>query len=216
MNIFHYFLAITMLVSQSNWESELNTGKNSPYLSENEKEILFEINKVRSNPALYANEYMVPLRSYYEGNKYIRPGQPTIITSEGRRALDECILELKNSRPVDSLRPEKGLYLAANDHVRDQRENGGIGHFGSDGSKPINRIERYGTWDICAAENISYGIDEARMIVISLLIDDGVPDRGHRNNILNPGFSVAGISYGSHPSYGSTCVMDFAGDYKSK
>ena len=216
MSIFHYFLAITMLVSQGNWENELNTGKNTAYLSENEKEILFELNKARSNPALYADEYMVPLRSYYDGNRYMRPGQPIIITSEGRRALDECIRVMKNMRPINSLKPERGLYMAACDHMRDQRENGGIGHFGSDGSKPFTRMERYGTWDHCAAENISYGIDDAKMIVISLLIDDGVPDRGHRNNILNPDFTVAGISYGSHPSYGSTCVIDFAGAYKSK
>lgn len=216
MGVFHYFLAIAMLISISNWESDLNTGKNSAYLSQTEKEILFEINKARNNPARYAEEYMVSLRSLYDGNKFIRPGRPIIITAEGRKALDECIRIMKNKRPAYPLYPERGLYLAAFDQVKDQRENGGTGHYGSDGSKPINRMERYGNWDICAAENISYGIDDARMIVISLLIDDGVPDRGHRDNILNPAFTVAGVSFGSHPSYGSTCVMDFAGAYKSK
>ncbi len=216
MNIFHYFLTISLLVSQSNWESELNTARNSDYMSQTEKEIMYEINKARSNPTRYAEEYMVNLRPFYNGNKYIRSGQPTIITSEGRKALDECIRFMINARSADPLNPEKGLYLAAFDHVKDQRESGGIGHFGSNGSKPIDRIERHGTWDISAAENISYGIEDARQIVISLLIDDGVPERGHRANILNPAFTVAGVSYDSHPSYGVTCVMDFAGSYKSK
>ncbi|HBL76639.1 MAG TPA: CAP domain-containing protein [Prolixibacteraceae bacterium] len=216
MAIFNYFLIIIMLTSQSNWDNELNTARNLDYMSETEKAILFEINKVRSNPARYAKEYMETLGTYYDGNKLIYPGQPPIITTEGKRALNECIFLLKKTNPVTPLNPERGLYLAALDHVKDQRENGGIGHFGSDGSKPIDRIERYGTWDISAAENISYGIEDARQIVMSLLIDDGVPGRGHRENILNSTFTVTGISCDSHPGYGITCVMDFAGAYKSK
>jgi len=216
MNFFHYFLIFMLLIAPGNWGYELDTAKNSDYMSQKEKEIMLEINKARSNPTLYAEEYLEKLRPFYDGKRYIRPGQPVIITSEGKKALDECICFLKKARPVRPLNPEKGLYLAAYDHMKDQRENGGTGHFGSDGSKPFDRMERYGTWDICAAENISYGIDDPRMIVISLLIDDGVSDRSHRNNILNPQFTVAGISYGSHPSYGSTCVMDFAGAFNPK
>ena len=186
MDLFHFFLTVIILFSQGIWENELNTAKDLDYLNETEKNIFWELNRARSNPGRYAEQHLVPMRTCYDENKLIFPGKPPIITSEGRKALDECIRVLKNTSPSEPIKPVKGLYLAAFAHVKDQSEYGGIGHFGSDGSKPIDRIERYGVWDICAAENISYGIEDARRIVISLLIDDGVPDRGHRKKHTKP------------------------------
>jgi uncharacterized protein YkwD len=52
------------------------------------------------------------------------------------------------------------------------------------------------------------------MIVISLLVDDGVPSRGHRRNLLDKAFKFIGLSLGAHPVYRHMCVMDFAGSYR--
>ena len=114
------------------------------------------------------------------------------------------------------LKPADGLCKATEYLSKDQQKKGGIGHIASDGSAPVNRIMRYGEWNICIAENIDYGSFDPRQIVISLLIDDGVPDRGHRKNILDPCFQFVGVSFGNHPTYQSMCVMDFAGDYKTR
>jgi uncharacterized protein YkwD len=100
--------------------------------------------------------------------------------------------------------------------VADQQKNGGIGHIARNGSTPQKRIEKFGDWDICSAEDITYGSFEARQIVIALLIDDGVPDRSHRKNILNPCFHYAGVTFGKHPGYQTICVTDYAGEYKNK
>ena len=70
-----------------------------------------------------------------------------------------------------------------------------MGHTGADGSLPWDRVARYGQWSGTIAENISYGAygeSDARRIVLSLVIDDGVASRGHRDNILNAAFSVIG------------------------
>jgi uncharacterized protein YkwD len=64
-----------------------------------------------------------------------------------------------------------------------------IGHEGSDGSTIATRVSRYGTWRGAIAESIPYGTDLAREIVIQLLVDDGVPGRGHRKNILENQFA---------------------------
>jgi uncharacterized protein YkwD len=137
-------------------------------------------------------------------------------TREGVAALDECIRELENARPLPRLSPNRGLSLAARDHVQDQGPIGNIGHSGSDGSSPTSRIERYGQWELTAGENISYGYADARKIVAALLIDDGVPSRGHRKNLLNGSFRVVGIGMGPHRVYRDMCVMDFAGAYRSR
>lgn len=49
--------------------------------------------------------------------------------------------------------------------------------------------------------------------MISLIVDAGVRDRGHRKNIFMRDFGVVGVACGSHSRYGTMCVMDFAGGF---
>ena len=100
-------------------------------------------------------------------------------------------------------------------YVKDQSKTGHTGHQGSDHSTMRDRIERYGTWEKRIAENIAYGGNTAQQIVIYLLIDDGVRDRGHRKNFLNPDFNKVGVATGSHPGYGLMSVIDLAGGFKT-
>lgn len=214
---FRFIFSMFSFLSAGDFDNSLNTASHISYLSELEKEVIFELNKVRSNPEKYAKEYLVPLESFYIGKKFYYPDQLPIETHEGRKALAECIRFLTiEANPASPLKSSKGLWLAAKDHVEDQSGNGKVGHIGKDQSNFSNRIERYGEWEVAAAENISYGNTEAQQIVISLLIDDGIKSRGHRTNILNPSFKVVGVSCGNHPQYGKMCVMDFAGGFKNK
>jgi uncharacterized protein YkwD len=91
-----------------------------------------------------------------------------------------------------------------------------MGHKGPDGSDPWDRMRRYGTWQRKVAENISYGSDNARDIVMQQVIDDGVHDRGHRTNLFNLKFHFVGIGCDSHVRYGNVCVIDFAQGYSEK
>ena len=199
------------------WPAELNTAKDAAYLNELVQNVILELNKVRSNPRRYAEEYMEELRADYKGKLFYVPGQEIPVrTDEGIRPLDECIRVLKKTDPRPLLQPSKGLAKAAGELMEDQQKHGGTGHISRKGANPQKRIEKYGTWDICSSEDIAYGSFEARQIVISLLIDDGVPNRGHRKNILNPCTHFAGVSKGSHPTYRAMCVIDYAGEYKTK
>ncbi|NTW51650.1 MAG: CAP domain-containing protein [Chlorobiaceae bacterium] len=194
----------------------IDTTRGADYMTRTERQVVIEINMMRSDPARYAQRYLVPLRSYYQGRLIKFPGKIPLSTREGVAALEECIRELKRASPLPCLSPREGLTLAARDHVRDQGRTGAIGHGGSDSSTPFTRMNRYGRWEHIAAENISYGFNDARTIVAFLLIDDGVPSRGHRKNLLNDSFRLVGVDIGPHRTYRDMCVMDFAGGYQSK
>lgn len=213
---FRFIFSMFSFLSMGDFDNSLNTASRVSYLSELEKEVIFELNKVRSDPEKYAKEYLVPLESFYIGKKFYNPDHSFIITKEGRKALEECIRFLTvEASTAPPLKSSKGLWQAAKDHVEDQSGNGKVGHIGKDKLNFSDRIKRYGEWDVAAAENISYGNSEAQQIVISLLIDDGIKSRGHRTNIMNPSFKVVGVSCGNHPEYGKMCVMDFAGGFKN-
>ncbi len=201
--------------SSSKWKSEdIDTTEGADYLSDIEREIIVEINMLRTDPAQYAANFVEPLRKYYHGRLFERPREIAIQTTEGVRALDECIKELASTKAVGILSPKKGLALAARDQAKDQAKTGATGHTGSDRSTVSDRINRYGKWNLSAGENIDYGNGQARRIVLSFLIDDGVPSRGHRKNLMDGNFNFIGVAVGPHPTYGKMCVIDLAGDYK--
>jgi uncharacterized protein YkwD len=153
------------------------------------------------------------LLSRFDGQLLERPGRPHLRTDEGAAAVREAIASLKARRPVPPLRWSKGLAAAATDHVDDQGPIGGLEHLGTDNSTPARRASRYGRWIQGIAENIAYGENSARGVVIQLLVDDGVPDRGHRDNILHPAWGAAGVACGPHRRYRQICVMDYAARY---
>jgi uncharacterized protein YkwD len=201
--------------SNSNWQlGKVDATQGADYLMDAERQIIIEINLVRADPAEYACRYLVPLREYYKGGLLRYPGETAIETSEGRRALEECIQHLMSTKPVGMLVPKEGLTKAARDQARDQEASGKTGHTGSDGSSTILRINRYGKWERATGENIDYGNADARRIIASFLVDDGVASRGHRKNLLDPNFEAVGVAVGPHPVYRAMCVIDFAGSYK--
>lgn len=197
----------------SGWDlAVLDTARNVEYLSDIEKDIILELNKARTNPQLFAEQYVVPMKARFDGRRYQRPGQIDVMTNEGVNAVNECIRALSTYDPVSVMQSSEILSLAAADHVEDQGPRGATGHTGSDGSTFRTRVERHGRWDIYIGENITYGPAEANEIVTQLLVDDGVRSRGHRENIMNSKFLFVGTAVGPHAKYEIICVMDFAGD----
>jgi uncharacterized protein YkwD len=170
-----------------------------------ERAVLDELNRVRVNPARYAASIEAEI-PYYQGRIFQRPTDAvSLSTREGAAAAKEAVRALRASPALPLLRSSMGMALGARDHVKDQGPRGGMEHKGTDGSMAWDRVNRYGAWKTKISENMSFGPASGRDVVVALLIDDGVAERGHRKNILDPEIHIAGVSCGYHKLYRVMC-----------
>ena len=178
--------------------------------SAEERAVVLELTRIRMFPRAYA-KYLRALGLRFDGSLWRLRDHVPIRTREGRAAILEAADFLERVAPIPGqLRCSEGLHAAALDHVLDQGPTGQTGHVGANGSTFQERIRRHGRAESQIGEVINYGEETPRMTVIQLVIDDGVPDRGHRKNIFDPAFKVAGAAIGFHKGYGAMTVVDLA------
>jgi uncharacterized protein YkwD len=210
-----FLVALASLVTINSVRSQTSKSQTKPSndsLSESEYELLNEINQVRANPQVYA-DYLEKLKPLFNGKQYSAAGRIPLMTEEGWFAVDEAIKFLRATKPAGPLNPSRGLGLAALAHVKDQSGNGMTGHRGANSSMIEDRVKPFGNWQGDIGENIAYGNDSARERILTWLIDDGVPSRGHRLRLMSSNYKVAGVSCGGHPEYGGMCVLTLAGGF---
>lgn len=194
----------------------------APFLSQAEApeelggQVLEEINLARAEPLAYA-DYIREWRKSFRGKLYQLPGTSLLRqTREGILALNEAIEFLNEQKPLPPLSWSPGLAAAAADLIREQGKTGNTGHRGGQGGGMADRIKRHGTWKGQIGEDIAYVPNEPRLLVMQLIVDDGIPDRGHRKNLFNPRFKEAGVACGPHSRFGTMCVADFSASFTEK
>ena len=186
-----------------------------------ERAILQAIADVRASPQLSLTRLQGRL-PHFDGMNFIDPvTKVPVVTKEGPAPVHEMVAILTSAVASSTpfcLEPQKCLSLAAEDHAVDVGATSMVQHCGSDGSAPADRMSRYGSWSVCCGECIWYGSLEgaeatpaAERIVDALLVDDGVPDRGHRKCLLDARMLFAGVGVASHPIFGFCVVIDLAG-----
>jgi hypothetical protein len=194
LNLFFFLFVQQNFFSQPVWDSitleKANTAKNTIFLKDEEKQVIFYTNLARADGKLFAETY---LKWYIEStgmnsNSYI-------ISLEQN---------LGNIRNLPMLVPDKCLYDIARNHAVKSGKSGQKGHQGF--KKRFRGLDRSYVY---FGENCYYGRDNPLVIVIKLLIDDEVTDLGHRKNMLEPLYNSIGISTTPHKTYGYNCVMDF-------
>jgi uncharacterized protein YkwD len=185
------------------------------FLSLFEQQVLLAMNRLRSKPQEYARELQRWI-AFYHGRLLELPHEVPLETNEGAKALREAINALSRASESPRLVPSRGMSQAARAHVQDLGPQGLTGHTGSDGSDTFGRLDRYGQWQKEAAENIQFGGRTPEEMIQLLVIDDGVPSRGHRENLLNPHFRLTGIACGPHAKLRTMCVITFAAGFQEK
>jgi len=181
-------------------------------LSQDERDLLNEINQARANPKQYA-AYLESLKPLFHGKQYAPSNQDSFTTQEGWSAVEDAIKFLRAAKPLEPLSPSHGLCLAALSHVKDQSGTGATGHKGIDSSFIEQRVKPFGSWQGGIGENLTYGNASARERVLTWLIDDGFTSRGHRMRIMSENYRAAGVSCGPHPEFGAMCVLTLAGGF---
>jgi uncharacterized protein YkwD len=187
-----------------------------PQSTAEEQAVVREITKIRMFPKAYA-KYLRALGTHFQGTLWRLRDHVPIRTNEGRAAVVEAAEFLERVQPIPGeVAFSEGLHAAAWEHVKDQGPSGQTGHAGVAGSTVGERIRRWGEPGSLIGEVINYGPETARMTVIMLVIDDGVPDRGHRKNLFNPDFRTAGAAIGPHKGYGAMTVVDMADSFTAR
>ena len=146
----------------------------APFMSAEEVAMVDEINLVRFDPRAYVRIAEAYLEDSRNGRAF-----------GSVEACQELINELKGMNPLPTLEPSECLYAVAKKHAEDQRPTGSIDHLGRDGSYPWDRVRRECKDMSDGNENIVGGPADVRNSVLLLLVDDGIPSRGHRRTLLN-------------------------------
>lgn len=154
--------------------------------------MLQEHNYARTKPKEYAEKFIKP--HFGKTNGYA----------------ESCYKTMTTMQPVGELQLDERFCRAAQWFANDLGRTGAVGHVGSDGSQFWERLKREGAGN-ALSESCSWGIRDARAVLVQLLIDEGVPSLGHRNNALNPKAKVIGVGQvqGGKAAYGVATVIDY-------
>lgn len=169
------------------------------------KNFLDEMNKVRTNPKSIIPELEATVKKF-QGKQL-----GYMMTNEGPGAYNELISFLKKQAPLAPMTWSNGLGSACQKFVNVAGPSGATGHSSPNGDSMSDRISAEGSWQSTIGENLAYGDRDGKKSLIQLMVDDGVPSRGHRKNIFNTKFKVIGIAIGSHKGYRFMTCNDFAG-----
>jgi len=175
------FILLCILISQA------SLGQTS-----SEKKVLDYINQIRTNPQLFLKDVALP---YIKNNDFSR-----------NRYAKSLIRELEKLDSMQPLEFENSLQEMSVDFAKEAGKKGWVGH-----RRVSQRFDKYADHVEITAENLQYGFDDPLDIVMDLLIDFDIPNLGHRKNILDPNFSIIGVSIEKHKSYEFITVMTFGG-----
>lgn len=165
-----------------------NTAKAVTILSAEEKNVIKLINLARMYPKQFAKNYVAKYDEKQTGYAY---------DASYTKDKNSLISELNAMKPLKPLVFDSAMYELAKCWSSESGKSGEIGH------------ARKNCKSGYSGECCSYGFKGALDIVMQLMVDNNIPNHGHRKIILTPYYSKVGIKNGSHKTYTYHSVIDF-------
>lgn len=167
-----------------------------------EKNILKEVNELRTNPSAYA-EKIEKNKQYFKDKIYSHPDDKNKVkTQEGAAAYDEAIDFLKNkAEAVEALIPSKGLNKIAIDILTEYQKN-------IDAEIDLDTIiGNHGAYEGAYRQVVQFGSNRPEQIIINLVVSDGDKTRGQRDALLQKNLKKVGVAFGPHDIYNHLTVV---------
>ena len=167
-----------------------------------EKNIIKEVNELRTNPKAYA-EKIEKNKQYFKDKIYRHPEDKNgVKTQEGAEAYDEAIDFLKNKAvAVEALTPSKGLNKIALDLLAEYQKD-------VDAQIDLDTIiGKHGNYEGAYRQVIQMGSQRAEQIIINLVVSDGDKTRGQRDALLQDNIKQVGVAFGKHDIYRHITVV---------
>jgi LysM repeat protein/uncharacterized protein YkwD len=166
----------------------------SSFMSAEEMAMVDEVNLARTSPKIYIQYVEEYIKSLEENND-----------NDGISAARELIEQLTRMEPCKSLSTSECVFMAAKKHAEQEKPKGDIDHQGKDGLFAWDRVPKECPMMTDGGENLVGGGKTVRKSVLLLLVDSGIPNRGHRNTMLDPKWTFIGCYkiglVGTMPNY---------------
>lgn len=194
--------------------------------------IFSEINNVRTNPKSYIpliESYILTqekMKSLIRKGKFKTTSTSGTMTSDNKMknpktisgiscvnrniiAAKELILELKKIKKLNPLTFNLSMDSITDEHGKYLDSTNARGHYGPNKETLSNRFN--GTTlkkiseNVCSVGSFVYKTKNVKPIIINLLVDAGIDNRGHRKNILDRKVKFISVYISK-----KTCVQNFA------
>ncbi|PWU01891.1 MAG: hypothetical protein C5B52_06390 [Bacteroidetes bacterium] len=187
---------IALDTSIQNWLNSFPEYKN---LSIEEQNVYYWVNFMRKDPKRFSSLVLTPFLQEFK-----------VMDNADSRSLK---VDLQTNSTLKPLRPNSALIKTASVQAADLGQNGRtISHNSTGGKSFGDRMKEAGIQK-CAFENIYSGKKDALEAILLLLIDSGVPNKGHRKALLNADVTSMGASFAPFRAQQNfVLVQDFSCD----
>ena len=175
------------------------------------KELLDEINFLRTNPRRYSKKLSKYI-DYFKDNVLYIPGTNVgIPTEEGAEAYKQAIDSLLKESRREPLIPSKGLCQVAETLVSEaQKDADNVGNIDIE-----KMIKKMGSYKGCLSRIFEFGGETPEQVVVNSVVCDGDPSRGQRQSLLNAEVKRIGIANGKHEAYGHVTTLVNITEFKN-
>lgn len=181
-------------------------------------DILKAINSARTSPGEWATKIETEYIKNMDKDKVTHTKWKRKF-KEGLPAMEEAVKFLKNAKPHEKVTLSYGMSYAAFKHSQFLLTAKELVHTGKNGSSMSNRLEELGDWQTTIGENMISTTPETRtadFLVMEMIIDDGVKNRGHRENIFKATFKKIGVGIANTGSAEDIVTIAFSGGFVCK